>query len=51
MNKDKIAEMKGQDLLRAEMANAFKVGDSEKVDKIKKRMEPVVEKGEKHPWA
>jgi len=37
MSADKIAEMKGQDLLRAKMANAYKTGDSAAVEKMKKR--------------
>jgi hypothetical protein len=53
MSKDKIAEMRGQDLLRAEMTNAFKYGDSKAVEKMKKRLEPEDKRtqgGPAHPW-
>ena len=54
MSKDKIAEMRGQDLLRAEMANAFKTGDSKAVENMKKRLEPEDKRaqgGPAHPWS
>mmetsp|Transcript_1566 Transcript_1566/g.2290 ORF Transcript_1566/g.2290 Transcript_1566/m.2290 type:complete len:343 (-) Transcript_1566:206-1234(-) len=52
MSKEKIAEMKRQQLLKHEMAQAFKTGDDEKRKKIQKRLEPEEEKrSAAHPWA
>lgn len=52
MSKEKIAEMKRQQLLKHEMAQAFKTGDEEKRKKIQKRLEPEEEKrSAAHPWA
>jgi len=52
MSREKMAEMRGKELLKAEMENAYKMGDSEKVEKIQLRMKPdPKEKEEAHPWA
>mmetsp|Transcript_6088 Transcript_6088/g.8776 ORF Transcript_6088/g.8776 Transcript_6088/m.8776 type:complete len:313 (-) Transcript_6088:121-1059(-) len=55
MNQDKVAEMKRQQLMKHEMAMAFKTGDQEKVKRLQKRLEPEdVRKaagGGAHPWA
>ena len=43
MDKDKVAEMKHQRLLVAELQNAYKVGNKEKVKDIEKRLDPEIE--------
>jgi len=40
MSKEKVAEMKKQQLLKSEMAHAYKVGDEEKRLKLQRRLEP-----------
>ncbi len=40
---EKVAEMKHQRLLIAEMQAAFKTGDTEKVKAIEKRLDPEIE--------
>ena len=40
MSKEKIQEMKRQQLLKAELAVAFKTGDQEKIKKLKAKLEP-----------
>jgi hypothetical protein len=52
MSKEKISEMRNQDLLRHEMTQAYKVGDTAKTDKITKRLAPDKPKAAvAHPWA
>ena len=43
MDKDKVAEMKHQKLLVAEMQHAFKAGDTAKVKELEKRLDPEIE--------
>ena len=43
MDKDKVAEMKHQRLLVAELQNAYKVGNTEKVKQIEKRSDPEIQ--------
>lgn len=43
MNRDKISDMKHQSLLRAEMQNAYKTGDTAKVKKLEMRLNPEIE--------
>lgn len=43
MDRDKIDEMRHQTLLRAEMQNAYRTGDTEKVKKIEMRLNPEIE--------
>jgi hypothetical protein len=40
MSKEKIEEMKRQQMLKAELAVAFKTGDAEKIKKLKAKLEP-----------
>lgn len=40
MSKEKIEEMKRQSRLKAEMVNAYRVGDEQKRKKLQKRLEP-----------
>lgn len=40
MSKNKIEEMKRQSRMKAEMVNAYRVGDEEKRKKLQKRLEP-----------
>ena len=43
MDRDKIDEMRHQTLLRAEMQNAYRTGDTAKVRKIEMRLNPEIE--------
>ena len=43
MDRNKIADMKHQKLLIAEMQNAYRTGDQEKVKKITMRLDPEIE--------
>ena len=40
MSKEKIEEMKGQARLKAEMVNAYRVGDEETRSRLQKKLEP-----------
>jgi len=43
MDRDKISDMQHQNLLKAEMQNAWKTGDTAKVKKIEMRLNPEIE--------
>ena len=47
MDKDKVAEMKHQKLLEAELQAAYKRGDTDKVEQIQRRLDPELEDGGK----
>lgn len=52
MSKEKIEEMKRQQLLKQEMAHAYKIGDEEKRAKIERRLAPEEKKrSASHPWS
>ena len=50
--KGSLKDIRSQELLKAQMTNAFKVGNTKEVERIKKRLEPdAPERGPAHPWA
>jgi len=51
-NKGSLQDVRAQELLKAQMTNAFKTGNTKEVERIKKRLEPdAPERGPAHPWA
>mmetsp|Transcript_7790 Transcript_7790/g.7866 ORF Transcript_7790/g.7866 Transcript_7790/m.7866 type:complete len:150 (+) Transcript_7790:156-605(+) len=50
-NKLKMESMAKQSTMNSEMLNAYKIGDTATQKRLEGKLAPVIEKGEKHPWA